>query len=141
MCTDRIVCPRVQVTLSNYRCFSDAQPLRLPLHHGFTALVGPNNTGKSSILKFFYEFRTLWGIFGPNGDFFNLLRGGDSNVATQGTVDPEEVFCDRNDRVLTIRLDLPNSPTPDRGPAIRHATISFDRAQPQSFKVTWNPDA
>lgn len=48
---------RCRVTLKNYRCFPDAHPCRLDLREGFTGLVGANNSGKSSLLRFFYEFR------------------------------------------------------------------------------------
>ena len=45
-----------ELTLKNYRCFSDESPARFSLRRGFTAFVGVNNSGKSSLLRFFYEF-------------------------------------------------------------------------------------
>ena len=50
-----------RVTLKNYRCFEDSQPLTLEVGSGFTALVGPNNSGKSTFLKSFHELRQLFG--------------------------------------------------------------------------------
>ena len=49
----------VELTLKNYRCFSDENPVCISIRNGFTALVGVNNSGKSSLLRFFYEFRDL----------------------------------------------------------------------------------
>lgn len=50
----------VDIALFNYRPFSDAHPARFRFADGFTALLGINNAGKSSLLRFFYEFRPLF---------------------------------------------------------------------------------
>lgn len=49
------------VTLRNFRCFDWHNPGTLELSEGFTAYIGPNNSGKSAILKSVYELRTAWG--------------------------------------------------------------------------------
>ena len=49
-----------QLTPKNYRCFADSDPLRLDLGNDFTALVGPNNSGKSSALRLFHELRPVF---------------------------------------------------------------------------------
>lgn len=51
----------IGITIKNYRCFSDSRPARNRLGQGYTALVGTNNSGKSSLLKFFFNFRNLFG--------------------------------------------------------------------------------
>ena len=38
-----------RITLKNYRGFSDEEPGRFEIGNGFTALVGPNNSGKSTL--------------------------------------------------------------------------------------------
>ena len=45
---------RIESTLENYRCFEDTKPARIVLRDGFTALLGTNNSGKSTLLEFFY---------------------------------------------------------------------------------------
>src|SRR6266702_3463896 len=50
----------IELTIKNYRCFSDEKPARILIKPGFTAFLGINNSGKSSLLKFFYEFRNLF---------------------------------------------------------------------------------
>ncbi len=39
----------------NYRCFSIDNPLIIKLSQGYIAFVEPNNSGKSAILKCFYD--------------------------------------------------------------------------------------
>src|SRR5256885_1292987 len=50
----------IELTIKNYRCFSDEKPARISIRPGFTAFLGINNSGKSSLLRFFYEFRDLF---------------------------------------------------------------------------------
>lgn len=50
----------MKIEIKNYRCIPDSNPLRLDFDLGQTiAFVGPNNSGKSAVLGFFYEFRPL----------------------------------------------------------------------------------
>ena len=48
----------VEFRIKNYRCFGD-EPTIFRVRNGFTALVGTNNSGKSSLLRFLYEIRPL----------------------------------------------------------------------------------
>jgi len=50
----------LEITVKNYRCFGDLVPARIKLARGTTALIGSNNSGKSTLLRFFYELRPLW---------------------------------------------------------------------------------
>lgn len=98
---------QVEITIKNYRCFSDSKPAHLILRKGFTAFVGVNNSGKSSLLKFFYEFRSLFqSLSSPNNDnFIQALRGNPQsfNFATS-VLDIEEVFNNANNHNLKIEL-------------------------------------
>jgi hypothetical protein len=101
----------VRLTVKNYRCFSDQEPLRIEIGAGLTAIVGPNNSGKSAIKLLFSELRFLFQIlaspltsnpnisvvFAPN---YNI------NINYQGVSDPEEIFTNGNDRPLVIEIDL-----------------------------------
>ena len=51
-----------ELTVKNYRCFADDSPAKLTLGGGFTALLGPNNCGKSSLLELFFELRQPIGL-------------------------------------------------------------------------------
>src|SRR6266498_2191017 len=96
------------ITLKNYRCFPDDQPASIRLEKGFTALAGSNNSGKSTLLKFFWEFRPLLQLLtSTNGNLLDALRGNRQGGSLAGTIrDPEEVFCNRNKEDLTIEFDL-----------------------------------
>lgn len=96
----------VELTLKNYRCFPDTVPARITVRNGICAFVGINNSGKSSLLKFFYEFRSLFqGATNPNA-IIGALRGQGQALNLSGVYDPAEIFSNQNDRDLQIQLDL-----------------------------------
>ena len=103
-------------TIKNYRCFPDSRPARLTVRPGFTAFVGTNNAGKSSLLRFFYEFRGLFRTLSNPNILVRLFRGESSsfNPATSMR-DLADLFCDSNGRDLTIELELFMHGVPGRG--------------------------
>lgn len=97
----------VRITLKNYRCFPDSNPARFISKDGLTSFVGVNNAGKSSILKFFYEFRKLLDVnFIINGFPPNGVK---SFALPPETIDPQEIFYNGNDRPLEIEFELIDS--------------------------------
>jgi len=96
-----------KITLKNYRCFEDTKPLTLQIGPGFTAFVGPNNSGKSSCLKFFYEARQLF----ENLKNINTLAGGVAGSVFSApftSVDDQvEIFHNRNERPVVIEIEFP----------------------------------
>ena len=57
----------LKVKLSSYRCFFGNTGVELSLEEGKTiAIVGKNNVGKSALMRFFYELRSLLYSF-PSG--------------------------------------------------------------------------
>lgn len=98
------------LTVKNYRCFEDANPLRITIQDGFIALVGPNNSGKSSCLKLFYEFRQIWehmsnlnGLVELNSESYK------QGFTYTGTFDQDEIYFDGNSRDLYLEIALDNS--------------------------------
>ena len=71
--------------------------MTLDVHDGFTALIGTNNSGKSSILKFFYEFRNLFKELSTPRP--GILRFNVSHVE-----DWAEIFHNQNDRDLSVEF-------------------------------------
>lgn len=115
---------KIQITVKNYRCFDDANPLRIEINNGFIALVGPNNSGKSSCLKFFYEQRYLWEQISSNA-LLSVARGVNIiGVSGFGIGDPEEIFSDSNERNIVIEVKIDSSVM---GTSV-HPIINFVRA-------------
>jgi predicted ATPase/5S rRNA maturation endonuclease (ribonuclease M5) len=96
----------VLITIKNYRCFSDSNPARIKIRKGFTAFIGVNNSGKSTLLKFFYEFRPLFASLSNHSDFINIVKGGFSSWKFQGDVDLEGIYCNENNRPLIINFQF-----------------------------------
>jgi ABC-type cobalamin/Fe3+-siderophores transport system ATPase subunit len=98
----------IEITLKNYRCFPDSIPARFQLSPGFTAFVGANNSGKTSLLRFLYEFRELFHWMSlPSPQLLQALKNTPTSFSFPGTVtDPLEVFHKENNRDLEIHLAL-----------------------------------
>ena len=93
----------VEITLKNYRCFPDTSPATFTVRTGMTAFVGANNSGKSALLKFFYEFRNLFANLANIGP----LRDGITSQITftpAGIQDQRELFTRSNSRDLNMRF-------------------------------------
>jgi ABC-type cobalamin/Fe3+-siderophores transport system ATPase subunit len=121
---------QAEITIKNYRCFPDTKPLHIEIREGFTAFVGINNSGKSSILRFFYEFRGLFQIMGDAHQFLGLLRG--SQIAfplAQSVKDIRELFSNSNDRDLSIEFSFPVASSPHPQPSSIVLTVIRDQNQ------------
>lgn len=99
---------QVELVIKNYRCFPDTRPAHITLKKGFTAFVGINNSGKSSILKFFYEFRSLFELMSrPTGNFIQALQSQNVGYGRAASVlDLEELFSHTNSRDLEIQFNF-----------------------------------
>lgn len=126
---------RTRVTLRNYRCFADSEPLVFDLQPGFTGIVGPNSVGKSSLFRFFHEFRPLWEIIARYGNFINLLVGHAEALQHRDVPDPTELFCNRNLRDLTVTLELDaDEELPGVAP-VRTVTLVATRDNPREWRL------
>jgi energy-coupling factor transporter ATP-binding protein EcfA2 len=90
--------------ISNYRCFTAEEPARLEMRPGLTSLIGPNNSGKSAILRFFYEMRNLFGGISNHQTLTQLGRGNPQGFNAVGVGDALEIFHNRNN--LPVRLEF-----------------------------------
>jgi ABC-type cobalamin/Fe3+-siderophores transport system ATPase subunit len=98
---------QVDLTLKNYRCFSDERPARFAIRRGLTAFVGANNSGKSTLVRFLYEFRNLF--LNLSGALPNVL-GRPGNLIgfnlPESVRDVNELFHNGNSRDLEIMLEF-----------------------------------
>ena len=108
----------IELTIKNYRCFSDAHPAHIIIKQGFTAFLGINNSGKSSILKFFYEFRNLFARLSSTGivessnnwqrtALVSSLNNTYQNFSVPSEItDQSELFYNLNNRDISIQMRL-----------------------------------
>jgi energy-coupling factor transporter ATP-binding protein EcfA2 len=130
-----------ELTIKNFRCFPDHRPARFTLGPGFTAFVGPNNSGKSSLLRLFYELRSLFQTM-LSGDFIISARGGQVPFQYAPSIkDLSEVFCDTNDRGMEIEFRFPMSrPTEATIPLPSHVAVTIPRPTNQFFTTFFGPN-
>ncbi len=100
--------PNFQLTVKNYRCFSDNKPVHISMRNGFTAFVGVNNSGKSSLLKMFYELRNLFALLSNPNNFLQALNSpnGDNFSPANTIQDINEIFCNTNIRDIYLEIKL-----------------------------------
>jgi AAA domain, putative AbiEii toxin, Type IV TA system len=91
---------------------------------GFTALLGANNSGKSALLRFFYEFRTLFAQLSEPHQIWHAVRSpSPMGFKRQPSYDPENIFTRQNDSRIGIDLIFDANPRTT-------LRLSIDRAQP-----------
>jgi predicted ATPase len=96
----------LELLIKNYRCFADSDPLRFALRKGFSGLVGVNNSGKSSFLRFFFEFRNLFALMSvSDGNFASLFHKNKTAFGPSANVtDLNDLFTNSNDRDLEMQF-------------------------------------
>jgi len=126
----------VKITIKNYRCFEDTCPLYFELGEGFISLVGPNNSGKSSLLKLFYEFRPLWQYL---SNIRNINHSIDSPFRADfiGISDPTEIFADKNNRSLSIEIEFFQENENDFY-FLSEVILTLERKEPLMWKATYS---
>lgn len=96
----------INITIKNYRCFSQEKPLHIELTQGFLALVGINNSGKSAFLKFFYEFRDLFYKASVSSNFQASLLGFQSLKLGNNINDIDEIFSNFNNENISVEVSI-----------------------------------
>lgn len=94
------------IQVKNYRSFSDSNPLNLTIKKGFTAFVGPNNAGKSTVLKFFYEFKSIIRSLSSNLDAILNPKIGLTANFDLPVQDNYAVFHKYNDRPISVKISV-----------------------------------
>ena len=124
----------IKIILKNYRCFSDDNPLVLDIGPHFTALVGPNNSGKSSFLKMLFELRNLWdSILSEYHGIFTTDWS--TSITYNGVSDTQEIFTNSNNRPLSIEIEIAdpaNNELPDVHD-LKRVILTCQRLDPQRW--------
>jgi ABC-type branched-subunit amino acid transport system ATPase component len=100
-----------RIRIKNYRCFADSAPAELDLSEGTIALVGPNNSGKSTLLKLFYELRALFSSLSAPSTIQNWASKTHVGMNVAGVDDIQEIFHNGNTRPVTVEVDFPLATT------------------------------
>jgi len=94
----------MELVIRNYRTFSAGHPLKFTVEDGVTAIVGPNNSGKSFVLKSFYELRPFYqSLIDPNR-LLNIMKGDELKTSFFGPAHPGEVFHEFNNEPIKFAL-------------------------------------
>ncbi len=100
----------VRLTLKNFRCFSDQSPVTIDISDGFTALIGQNNSGKSSLLRFIYECRGIFSMLTAGGSMLAAIEGSKFGAPPQNVSDSLEIYCNQNERPLSVTVEVRTEP-------------------------------
>jgi ABC-type cobalamin/Fe3+-siderophores transport system ATPase subunit len=125
---------RVNIELKNFRAFDDSRPATWRIGDGFVALVGVNNSGKSSLLRFIYEARPAFSVLEQlnSGNVQAMFREKPHQRGFQSVADVAEVFCNRNSRDMTATFTL-DPPVDDDAEV---------ETEPSAIRFRWHrPDA
>ena len=95
----------VEVTVRNYRCFPDT-PVRFALKKGLQAFVGANNSGKSCLLRLFYELRNIFRFLENPQQIWQAMNGQQGFNPMSQVKDRNELFYDRNTRDIVVGFDM-----------------------------------
>lgn len=127
----------IDITIKNFRCFGDEKPACFSLRsHGFAAFVGVNNSGKSSLLKMFYELRDVFTVLSiPK----KLVTAVHSKALQSFSIKPpisdkNELFHNGNDRDITLGIKC-NAPSHDGHESLADLLITLPRNK-NEFAVT-----
>jgi ABC-type cobalamin/Fe3+-siderophores transport system ATPase subunit len=98
--------------VSNYRCFPDDSPARFTIRDGFTAFVGPNNAGKSAVLRMLFDLRPVFSTLLDDRQRPELLQSGSAAIPFPGrskyarTSPLEDILSRRNDRPMRLTIGI-----------------------------------
>jgi AAA ATPase domain len=121
-----------KLTLRNYRCFDWEHPVVLEFDSGFSAFIGPNNSGKSTALRSIYELRQ---IFVNWYSAFQAGQGFRTNFQPLGTSDLAELANDAAPSRFQIELEIINpqpAPDPSHSVAVK-VVLEYDIPQQSLF--------
>lgn len=121
--------------VSNYRCFPGEDAITFRYSEGFTALVGPNNAGKSALLRLLVELRPI----------LDALRGWNEGEATldASVEDSEAIMSHRRMGPLKLKLRVNfDHPANDGSQHCTEAMLVVNPIESNSrnvrYKVTWH---
>lgn len=128
----KVLSVSLKLELKNFRAFDDQKPACWELTDGFVAFVGVNNSGKSSLLRFFHEARNVFTAFAEpsnnRGATEAMFSGNRPEIGFQSVADVAEVYCNRNTRDMTATFSL--APLTDQREVLEPSSVCFQWHRP-----------
>lgn len=113
------------IRLFDYRCFSREHPAALTIEQGFAAFVGPNNAGKSALLRSVYELRPVFEVLAGNIAGGAKMLGSTFGYSTRPPLyEATDIFADRPMPQCAVEL-LPDISHESDGDHVARARIEF----------------
>ncbi|MDP8212118.1 MAG: AAA family ATPase [Candidatus Zapsychrus exili] len=139
----------VKLTVKNYRCFSEENPVSINIDKGFTSFIGPNNSGKSSILRLIYEIRSILNYVTQQGNGGNYIENEPlctfnlaESIGLLGVPDFDEIFCNSNSSNVVLEFSLnPYELKDSKYPVLTMLKFEFERKRPYKCSIfyKWTP--
>ncbi len=131
----------INLRIANYRCFAADLPAEINIERGFHSFIGINNSGKSALLKFFYDLRSIFEQLSDDTEELRItLVGQDSPLRPPTNVtDLEELFCNRNNGDMEVRIKLDKGTFSFTPQDVSEAIIAISREKLR-YRVTYLVD-
>lgn len=128
-----------RVRFYDYRCFWREQPATLEVHKGITSFIGPNNSGKSTLIKAIHEIRHILAHvknigFQPT----HVIRTWVSWDSPQALYEQAEIITDRDNPDCWLEIE-PSLPTGTEN-AVARAQIFFSTNGAQFYIRIFSTD-
>jgi len=113
----------IDVSLKGYRCFSPTSPATVSFRGDITSFVGVNNSGKSTLLKAFYELRPTLASLLEKDRLQQALMGSVNLIIPPGIGDADGMFWHFGPSDIDIEIALPGT----KGSANWKLSIKIER--------------
>ena len=128
----------INVSISNYRCFTYDNPAKFKIQDSIIAFVGPNNAGKSTVLRFLYEFRNLFGKLTHKDGFESGLIGNQAFEKPPKLDDFNDIFTKLNDRPIKIEIEITDNKVPNKVEKPGNVTDEMDVLKKMLIEIQRN---
>jgi hypothetical protein len=116
-----------KIRLYDYRCFRREAPATLEFDSGFTSFVGPNNSGKSALIRVPYELRFIFSNVASmlNPSNWSSLHNQMGWNLSPGLYECAEIICEREQPACAVEIE-PAIPDNYGGEAVGRIRLEFD---------------
>ena len=118
--------------IKNYRRFTSQHPARFEIGPGATAFIGVNNSGKSSLLRFLYDYRAMFASLHESSAIGRAMANRMEFTFPPEVRDQSENFAFANELPMEISLEWSGVGDTDVGRAV----FVIERDRPNFFSLS-----